>query len=719
MLHRGKTKLKVEFDVHVQRITGLAAFAGSALFVSWKRDSRKKCGLTRRALVDTAGVATFDEHVVFAGTLYTSATGTADRKMLELDVRSTSSDGTRLLMRTRVDLASIAHITTPTLTAPTPTPPQRMKLPLELTRELEKAEKRRCKAPQQGAPVLEATFQVRPLTHSQRLPHQAGVEHAASPSEHESSTSEDATGGPTSEGVSGDESADEGGDAGGESDGDTGRQMEQLLVENEQQRVTIAELQRTIRELKQQQKVLGGAAAAAAAAGSGTPPLSASLTVDTPPHTPLFPHRSLCCTPGSSSLLSRSAATTPTKARPPDYDAFRTPQHMSSSEGAQQTPLQQQKLVRNQSQYSSLGRTTSFCLASKAGALHRSSGSVSNALLSDPSTFAQLKARYERLALIEREVYRCQGTLSDGVPTAATALWGALVEWRALPTGNTELVKSVTRAIAAACDVLVGNAARMAYWVAAATHMLRLLRKAGVATDAALSDDERRAATETASVLDACLTSQLFGLYKMLVQHVVDAVRPFVVPVVLRSGLAAGTNRLAALGEPSRLITRAWDDVCGALRANGADHAFAAQVLAQVCYVVAALLFNHLLAHAQDCTAETGLQMLMALAPLSAWLADRGFTAAVGELGLPLEVARLLTTKKENLVHRECLATVCPTLSVAQVCALAERCKDTPPAVLDQLARMDSVGEPPARDIDESFLGRLVCSFVDAPTQWK
>ena len=109
--------------------------------------------------------------------------------------------------------------------------------------------------------------------------------------------------------------------------------------------------------------------------------------------------------------------------------------------------------------------------------------------------------------------------------------------------------------------------------------------------------------------------------------------------------------------------------------------------------------------------------MVMALAPLAAWLEEHRYAAAAAELGLPQEVARLLTTKKEYLADAEYLRTLCPSLSLAQVRAVAGLCRDTPPDVYRRLCEMDHRGDAHSCEIDETFVNRLSYDFLDAPPE--
>lgn len=52
LLHRGKEKVKMTFDVNVMKVSGLEKkYNGSTLFLEWKRGSRKNSSSTKRAFV--------------------------------------------------------------------------------------------------------------------------------------------------------------------------------------------------------------------------------------------------------------------------------------------------------------------------------------------------------------------------------------------------------------------------------------------------------------------------------------------------------------------------------------------------------------------------------------------------------------------------------------------------------------------------------------------
>eukprot|EP01118_Nematostelium_gracile_P011476 TRINITY_DN4074_c0_g2_i1.p1 TRINITY_DN4074_c0_g2~~TRINITY_DN4074_c0_g2_i1.p1 ORF type:complete len:434 (-),score=125.67 TRINITY_DN4074_c0_g2_i1:24-1325(-) len=71
--HRGKEKIKVEFNVTIVRAKNLdKALNGSTIFIEWRRGSNRISGTTRRVLVNNS-TAGWDEKVTFTCTIFKNA----------------------------------------------------------------------------------------------------------------------------------------------------------------------------------------------------------------------------------------------------------------------------------------------------------------------------------------------------------------------------------------------------------------------------------------------------------------------------------------------------------------------------------------------------------------------------------------------------------------------------------------------------------------------
>lgn len=84
----GREKFKVYINVYIKRISGLEKLEGRYVYIAWTRggkigQSSKQTGLTRKALVRD-GVAIFDEHIEFAGTLIQNHKGGFNHKFFTL-----------------------------------------------------------------------------------------------------------------------------------------------------------------------------------------------------------------------------------------------------------------------------------------------------------------------------------------------------------------------------------------------------------------------------------------------------------------------------------------------------------------------------------------------------------------------------------------------------------------------------------------------------------
>ena len=72
MKHRGKEKIKVEYEVTLVRAKNLdKALNGSTIFIEWRRGSASLCGTTRRVLVQNQ-CAGWDEKISFSCTIFKS-----------------------------------------------------------------------------------------------------------------------------------------------------------------------------------------------------------------------------------------------------------------------------------------------------------------------------------------------------------------------------------------------------------------------------------------------------------------------------------------------------------------------------------------------------------------------------------------------------------------------------------------------------------------------
>ena len=85
--HRGKEKIKVEFEVTIIRAKNLdKSLNGSTIFIEWRRGSHKQAGTTRRVLV-TNGNSGWDEKITFTSTIFKSSHGDKfDEKPIRFDI---------------------------------------------------------------------------------------------------------------------------------------------------------------------------------------------------------------------------------------------------------------------------------------------------------------------------------------------------------------------------------------------------------------------------------------------------------------------------------------------------------------------------------------------------------------------------------------------------------------------------------------------------------
>lgn len=662
-LHRGRSKLKVEFDVHVQQLSCVEALESRAVFVCWKRGSRKKSGLTRRALVQ-GGVARFDEHILFAGTLFTDSRGAADAKMLQLYVREASAragEASRLLYKRAVDLARLAQ------PVDAHAPPAPTSLLLD---------------PAGGAPpgaaraVLTAAFVLRPTSFNERLlrPVAAG-EPLAGPikviggrqyalGEHVSDTDESAADTVTSDDWDDDfGDGDDGSPAGGSAAGTSGtrsrsgssaagagagggaaealaaarREIESLQADNRQLQLTVAELQRTVRELRQQQQQQQGAGAGTGAAAEGSGSASSSSA----------------CEGGSAGSADGSEDG---RNGPAGGGGALAAPGVGVGAGAGPT-------------LTGLARNLSMRIVPR-----RPARAVTGAMLTD--TF---RDAYDRLAFVDQTLYRAPLKLANNVPVTAPLLCAELERWHTFQDADEDQVRALNRTLTAICEACAGNRERTAYWVATLCALLATTRRASAsaagaaaASSSSSSSSEHAARVEnTRGVFDACLTNLLFVEYKSIVATMMDAVEPFLVATFLvgPSGSTGSTSTTVVSVVMARTLA--------ALRKYHVPHGFTQQVYAQLCYQLAGTLVNHLLHQTRYCTAENGMRLVLQTKPLVQWLARNNMPQAADQFTILHDVSRLLSTNKAFLAEPNVLPAICPAMSFTLARLIASACPDT------------------------------------------
>jgi len=85
--HSGKEKLKLHFDILVQKVTNLSEFNQKQVFLAWKRGSRKNSGRVKDVLVIN-GEAMWNERITLKSTLFKDQeSGRFDEKMLSIALK--------------------------------------------------------------------------------------------------------------------------------------------------------------------------------------------------------------------------------------------------------------------------------------------------------------------------------------------------------------------------------------------------------------------------------------------------------------------------------------------------------------------------------------------------------------------------------------------------------------------------------------------------------
>lgn len=108
--HRGKDKYKVSFELALKKVTNLKGYAGSSVFISWRRGTKKTAGDTRRVIAGQAE-AEWDERIVFESKLFMDPKSQKfDEKTLSLTIKEDNSKkkSVKEIAKVKIDLSNFA-----------------------------------------------------------------------------------------------------------------------------------------------------------------------------------------------------------------------------------------------------------------------------------------------------------------------------------------------------------------------------------------------------------------------------------------------------------------------------------------------------------------------------------------------------------------------------------------------------------------------------------
>jgi myosin heavy subunit len=150
------------------------------------------------------------------------------------------------------------------------------------------------------------------------------------------------------------------------------------------------------------------------------------------------------------------------------------------------------------------------------------------------------------------------------------------------------------------------------------------------------------------------------------------------------------------------------------LREVGVPEGLVSQLFSQVCYTIAAVVFNHVLGHREDCAVERGFQVKMELSKLRDWLTKNNLRDALAQLKPLAEIATVFITDKSQLADPAIFAAVCPSLTPAQLRRVLAAFPETPAGVVTKLKSQAPAGD--TGELDEAFMQRLSYDFLDIHT---
>ena len=85
--HRGKEKIKVAFDFVIEKAFNLdPSMNGSTIYITWRRGSNTKSGMTKRALV-SKNEAYWNEPFTFSSTFFRDSRDKYDEKSISLELK--------------------------------------------------------------------------------------------------------------------------------------------------------------------------------------------------------------------------------------------------------------------------------------------------------------------------------------------------------------------------------------------------------------------------------------------------------------------------------------------------------------------------------------------------------------------------------------------------------------------------------------------------------
>eukprot|EP00727_Mastigamoeba_balamuthi_P000318 m51a1_g10283 hypothetical protein (699) ;mRNA; r:85662-88605 len=688
LAHRGKEKVKVEFDVHVRRVTNLKGRSGSTVFINWRRGTNANTGMTKSALVTAGEEAVFEEHVVFAGTLFRdAATGAYDEKKLSVALREVvpgKSKG-RDVAKLHVNVSAYAA-----------RPGEVIQIPFEKSA-LSRA----------SVPVLHAVFSHKPLQVGNQKLVKLG-EGETKPGMirqidgetyvlEEASMLEDPTVDTMS--VASDLETDLADDSGmlGEDSAAAAslrKELDAALQANHELRATVAAQEQTISELRQK-------------------------LAETTAKSPLF------ALPDAQELRPRKHH------KSKDLSPSDSPTNAPGSRKSLFLEIRSDSPLKTSStNVGQLAPSTSFTNLSPAVP----AGTETPGEGGDELT--ALRTANEEFLFIEREVYNAQIKFRGNNTQTAHVLFERITSSEALSSGNLEPFDRLILSIDNASQSCAGNLPRMCYWLSTVCglalavrkqqHRLESYESGGGDAEAEQEDSKAGRQNQTAALshIDGRLTSLIFKIYSSVVAYMTSELRQYAVSVILlgdtyqESPPWKVTRAKRGVNGSTEFLTRPMGLALATLRESFVPDSVVQQIFSQVSYFISARVFNYIMSHKEDCVVDRGFQMKMELSKLRDWLVGNKLKAAADQLNVLQETATVFVMDKGHLTDQDTIKQVCPSLSLSQLRQIMSSFPETPSAALVKLKQlMGATKGAPAPDVgvnmDEAFMARLSYAFLD------
>lgn len=259
-----------------------------------------------------------------------------------------------------------------------------------------------------------------------------------------------------------------------------------------------------------------------------------------------------------------------------------------------------------------------------------------------------------------------------------------------------------------------GNLEKSSYWLSTFCRILVLVRK--LLSDDSLDKDDRLTRHEIGF---ECFSLRLKTVYSDIIRTVLLDVKRSFVPAVIKSDEEAlncgslpqsrGPRPFDAMRE---LVINPLQQSLNTLKINVVPQSVILQIFTQVCYTMCAVVFNYVMRHKEVNTADMGLKIKMELAKFRDWIYRAGLGKAYDAL-MPLEEATIVMVAEKSIFSDSTiLASICPSLSLAQVRIILSAFGDQVSQDIIFGLKSQSASED-TEEMDETFVNRISYDFLE------